>query len=333
MNKTIIFAIAFIIILFFLIKKYYINRIQNLLEKYEIKSKNIILPGSSFGLILDAKIICNKIPNLDLFLKDRKIIIESTRQKIKQIDLIYVNLDWTDFNNIPNKLLCKTKQAYNILKPKFKSKDVIYTGFTSIDRFKNGYNIDYNRFIHICGKSPYKGTLKIVEAWLKHPEFPHLTIKVYNGVYSDIQKMLKNKTILNLEINKNFISENEIDILYNTYGIHLCPSNVEGWGHYIAEAKSSKAIVLYTDAPCMNETFIDGFDGISIYCDTSSPKMINNGICPFYEINENDIANSVQKVLSLSQTEKQMIGENARNSFLKNDNEFTIRLQNLIYNL
>lgn len=341
MNKTNIFRIAFIILLivflifffFFVLKIYYNYRLKNILEKYQINSKNIIIPGESFGLILDAKILCDKVPNLDLYLKNRKIIIESAITKINSNDFIFINLDWTEFKNIPNNLLCKTKQAYNILKNKFPNKNVIYTGFTSIDRFQPNYNIDYNRFIHICGKSPFKGTLKIVEAWINHPEFPLLTIKVYNGVYTDIQKMLKNKIVHNLEINKDFISEDEIYKLYNTYGIHLCPSNVEGWGHYIAEAKSSKAIVLYTNAPCMNETFIDGFDGISIDCNINSLKMINNNICPFYEINSNDIAKSVQKVLSLSLTEKQSIGNNARNSFIKNDQEFTDRIQNIIYNL
>ena len=339
MNKIIVFAIALIVLLTtsFLInkcifKECFENENENTLEKHQIKCKNIMLPSESFGLILDARIICDKIPDLDLYLGNRNIIIETTNKKIKPEDIIFVNLDWTNFNNVPNTLLCKTKQAYHALKQKFNDKDVIYTGFTSVDRFRSNYNTDYNRFIHICGKSPYKGTLKIVEAWINHPEFPLLTIQVYDGVYQDIQNLLKNKVVSNLKINKNFASEDEIFTLYNTYGIHLCPSNAEGWGHYIAEAKSAKAIVLYTNAPCMNETFHDGYDGISIDCDTNSPIIVNE-VCPFYEINANDIAKSVEKVLSLSLTEKHRIGNNARISFLKNDNEFTFKFQNLIHNL
>ena len=354
MNKTLIFIIAFIVILVtsFLINKCHLiinkyhnfffgneneneNENEKILEKNQIKCKNIMLPSESVGLILDARIICDKIPDLDLYLGNRNIIIERTTKKNKPEDLIFVNLDFTNLINIPNKLLCKTKQAYDILKCAFKNKDVIYTGFTSVDRFRSNYNTDYNRFIHICGKSPYKGTLKIIEAWINHPEFPLLTIKIYEGevsVYSDVQDMLKNKVVNNLKINKDFVSEDDIFELYNTYGIHLCPSNAEGWGHYIAEAKSAKAIVLYTNAPCMNETFTDGVDGISIDCDTNS-STITNALCPFYKINANDIAKSVQKVLSLSLAEKQIIGNNARNSFIKNDNEFTLKFQNLIYNL
>lgn len=344
MNRlnNIIFLFTIFVSLFlllFLAHKYVVvnreNETENdaILEKYQIACKNIMLPSESFGLILDARILCDKIPDLESHLQNRRIIIETTNKPIHpEKDLILVNLDWTDFNNAPNTLLCKTKQAYRILKKKFKNKEVVYTGFTSVDRFRRNRGMDYNRFIHICGKSPYKGTLKIVEAWINHPEFPRLTIKVYDGMYSDIQNMLKNKVVKNLEINNDFVSEDELSELYNACGIHLCPSNAEGWGHYIAEAKSAKAVVLYTNAPCMNETFTDGVDGISIDCDTSAP-IITNGVCPFYEIDPINVAKAVQKVLSLPLAEKQRIGNNARASYLKNDADFTSNFKTLIYNL
>ena len=342
--NNIIFLFTIFVSLFlllFLAHKYVVvnreNETENvaILEKYQIACKNIMLPSESFGLILDARILCDKIPDLESHLRNRRIIIETTNKPIHpERDLILVNLDWTNFNNAPNTLLCKTKQAYRILKKKFKNKEVVYTGFTSVDRFRRRSNrgMDYNRFIHICGKSPYKGTLKIVEAWINHPEFPRLTIKVYDGMYSDIQNMLKNKVVKNLEINNDFVSEDELSELYNTCGIHICPSNAEGWGHYIAEAKSVKAVVLYTNAPCMNETFTDGDDGISIDCDTSAP-IITNGVCPFYEIDPINVAKAVQKVLSLPLAEKQRIGNNARASYLKNDADFTFNFKTLIYNL
>jgi len=308
------------------------NKLLSILEKYNIKC-NILIPGPSMGLILDAKIICDKIKNIKT---SKYIIIENYNKIYSKDDLFFVNLDWTEFkklykNDSPNNIICKTKQSYNILKNKFPNKNVLYTGFTSIDRFKPNINIDYNKIIHICGKSPYKGTLQLVKTWIKHPEFPLLTIKVYEGIQYNIQKLLENKKVNNIELNTTFINDNELDILYNTYGIHICSSNQEGWGHYIAEAKACKAVVLYTGAPSMSETFVDGYDGISIRCD-SAKKMINDNICPYYELKEDDIANSVKKLLKLTLEEKKMIGENARNSFLKNDIEFTKRLINLVSN-
>ena len=344
MGKTIfiIGIIIFLIVLTYTFVKIYIKmymkyKINSLFEKYEMKCKKIFIPGPSLGLVLDAKIICNKLPLLDELLSNKNIIIENKLDKYRAEDIIFVNLDWTDFKNLkrdsaPKTILCKTKQSYEILKSTFKNKNVIYTGFTSIDRFKTGYSIDYNKWIHVCGKSPYKGTIQLVKTWIKHPEFPFLTIKVYDSVYNEIQKIVKNKTISNLEINNNFITDEEIDILYNTYGVHICPSNQEGWGHYIAEAKACRAVVLYTDAPCMNETFTDGYDGIAIRCNLNTNKKINE-ICPFYELEEKDIANAVKKTLNLTLQQKQDIGKNARNSFLENDTQFTKRLNDVIQNL
>jgi glycosyltransferase involved in cell wall biosynthesis len=339
MSKTILFVILMVILIsilaYNLFKIYNIIKTNKMLEKYEIKCKSISVSDHSLGLLLDAKIICNKFPTLDEVLGTRNLIIENSFHS-KPEDLIFVNIDWTNFTglhseNSPKTLLCKTKQAYDILKNKFKNKNVIYTGFTSMDRFKTGYNIDYNKLIHICGKSPYKGTLKLVKTWLNHPEFPLLTIKVYDGVYEEIKKMMINKTTNNLEINTKFITDDEVDNLYNTYGVHLCPSNQEGWGHYIAEAKACKAVVLYTDAPCMNETFVDGYDGIAVRCNINAVNKINQ-ICPFYEIEEEDMVNAVRRILNLSQDQKREIGENARKSFLENDIQFTKRFNEIIQN-
>ena len=104
MNKIIVFAIALIVLLTtsFLInkcifKECFENENENTLEKHQIKCKNIMLPSESFGLILDARIICDKIPDLDLYLGNRNIIIETTNKKIKPEDIIFVNLDWTNF--------------------------------------------------------------------------------------------------------------------------------------------------------------------------------------------------------------------------------------------
>jgi hypothetical protein len=301
------------------------------LELFGVDCPNILVPVDSQGLIFDAKIICNIMKKFNLHPKNR-LIMEGYYGMInlQPDDFLFVNLDCTPLNEIPDNLVCKTRQAYDILKANFKNKNVIYTGFTSEDRLKDGYLMDYNKLIHMAGKSPFKGTIELVNCWINHPELPVLTIKTYKGVTSTVKKLLDGKSVQNIIVNDAFLSDDKIDELYNTYGIHICSSYVEGWGHYIAEAKSCKAVVLYTDAHPMNETFIDGHDGIGINCDQRPTDYINKGLCPYYQVKENDIVNAVKKVMALSLDERRIIGNNARSRFLENDNQFENNLINLI---
>jgi hypothetical protein len=76
----------------------------------------------------------------------------------------------------------------------------------------------------------------------------------------------------------------------------------------------------------MNETFIDGYDGIAIKCKSTS---LMNELCPSYHIEENDLVNAVKRVIALSTDEKQIIGENARKRYLENDIQFKNRIMNI----
>lgn len=328
------------------------DRIRNYHKKLSKK-----LYGSSFescksiplttsqGLILDSAIVCNAIKNVK---NPPLFYYENYQRGSPESDKAYffVNLDVTDFKKIltdknsPKNILCKTKQSYDILSKLFLEngleKNVLYTGFTSVDRLlkSNDYKNKYRRYIHIAGKSPYKGTLQVVKTWIKNPQFPTLTLIIYkNSILhtgnhiTDNAIFEKLKTSTNIKLIDNFLPEEELIKCMNENGIHICSSTNEGFGHYINEARSTEAVVLYTDAPPLNEMFIDDMDGIGIY---ATQGKYCNDICPTYTISIESLEKAVDKTLSMKEKELLIIGKKARENFIKNDKEFHQRLKTLI---
>ena len=329
------------------LKKYYDQYDEN----YKIANHSLVecdqikLSSKSQGLVNDSSIVCsilNDCKNKPYF--HFEIYEDSTRN-----DWIFVNLDWTDFEKLfnddsaPHTILCKTKQTYQILTNYIKDKEIkdkeikdkeikdyslIYTGFTSIDRYDDLIEKDYKKFIHIPGKSFSKGTLVIVKTWLEHPSYPLLTIIARNNLASDIKKLIGYKNPHNILLLDQLLSDDMISFLSNNNGFHICTSEYEGFGHNGNEARSLGAVTLYTNGECMNERFIDGVSGIAVDCKLSEP--INKGICPCYKTTTFDIEKAVERVLQMSYEELRDMGIRARQEFLKDDQEFKQKMEILL---
>ena len=100
--------------------------------------------------------------------------------------------------------------------------------------------------VHIRGRSSQKGTNAVLAAWHKHgSKLPHLII-----VGHAIEDLTD---VPNVSLIKGPISDNQLSQLMNRCRFHICPSETEGWGHYIVEALSCGGIVVTTDASPMNE--------------------------------------------------------------------------------
>lgn len=325
------------------LKKYY----EEYDESYK-SSNNLLLvecdqsrlSSKSNGLVNDSSIVCSILNDF----KNKPYFHFEIYEDSSPDDWIFVNLDWTNFhklfndNRAPHTILCKTKQTYEILSKYIKDKDIkdyqlIYTGFTSIDRYDYLIEKDYNKFIHIPGKSSSKGTLVIVKTWLEHPEYPLLTIIARDNVASDIKLLIDNKNPNNILLLDHLLNDDILSFLSNNNGFHICTSEYEGFGHNVNEGLSLGAVTLYTNGECMNEKFIDGVSGIAVDCKLSEP--VNKGFCPCYKITTFSIEKAVERVLGMSYEQLKKIGIAARDKFLKDDQEFKQNFRNLIssYNL
>jgi glycosyltransferase involved in cell wall biosynthesis len=139
---------------------------------------------------------------------------------------------------------CKTHYAVKQLA--HLNDKVSYIGFCSRDMNIESIHPNFDKFIHIAGKSEQKGTIPLLRTWMKHPEWPELTVITRRDEHLAF-------TANNINFITTFLSEDELIKMINEHGIHLCPSESEGFGHNIVEAMSVGAVVLTTNAPPMNE--------------------------------------------------------------------------------
>lgn len=159
-----------------------------------------------------------------------------------------------------------------------------------------------------------KGTQAVINAWKKRPDFPLLTIL---GVG------IKDPSIANIDLQNNFIPEKKLIKLQNECGIHLCPSETEGFGHYICEAMSVGAVVVTTDAPPMNEFITDK------RCLVQSRHTSSQLLAITYHVDPVDLEEIIDGLMNLDENELRIIGNNNRKTYLKQKDEFRKRLRTL----
>ncbi len=181
-----------------------------------------------------------------------------------------------------------------------------HIGFTSKDFYTDRPKV--RRFVHFSGKSSYKGTEQLIQAW--KPEYPTLYIK------RDRNKLKVDKP--NIVYSYERIPEPQYVDFFSESLIHLCPSIAEGWGHYIHEAKSAGNVVITTDGEPMNE-FTNDF---LVKSDKSEPLQRGIKYTPSIE----SIQAQVERVIKMTDAELEQIGNKNRLEYLANDKEFKKKL-------
>ena len=129
----------------------------------------------------------------------------------------------------------------------------------------------------------------------------------------------------NVRLITDYLTDEEIKKSLNTHGIHLCSSLSEGWGHYIVEAMSCRAVVVTTDAPPMNE-LITPARGVPVPYLRSEPRHLGTN---FY-IDPDKLEQSITRLLQMSASDKEQYGTAARDWFKQNDTHFNQLLSEVL---
>ncbi|ORY41679.1 hypothetical protein BCR33DRAFT_718818, partial [Rhizoclosmatium globosum] len=168
---------------------------------------------------------------------------------------------------------------------------------------------DFNKFFHSYGLSKRKHTIELVDCWKRHPEWGQLTVVGY------LNKKKFGKVPRNVKI-FNRLPIDELRKLQFESGVHICPSQAEGYGHYINEARSLSALVVTTNYPPMNEFVTDGESGILIDYETAyhfdHQLIAPNYFLPEVHVSPNNICSAMERVMALDIDKRKQLGKQAR---------------------
>lgn len=210
------------------------------------------------------------------------------------------------------RVLCKSHHAMDIFEQL--GCRVTYVGFTSEDRL----DVEVPRqraFFHLAGRSSSKGTAALLAAWVRHPEWPPLT------VVQNARKARLRISAANIDLRVGYLDDATLRRLQNAHRFHICPSEVEGYGHYIAEAMSVGAVVLTTDAAPMNE-LVTPACGVLLGCEPGA----RIGLDRRHLVGVADIEAGVAHALAMDDADCLRLGEAARERYVANDRAFRVRL-------
>ena len=187
-------------------------------------------------------------------------------------------------------------------------------GFTSVDRYDPAI-ARQRTFFHLAGRSGAKRTQLVLETWARHPEWPTLTVvqHTHTARYRPVAENIVHRI--------DYVDDTELQRLQNENLFHLCPSETEGFGHYLVEALSVGAVALTTDAEPMNE-LVTPERGLLIPFAHTQPQHLATR----YQIDAQALEAAVEGALALSDDAIASRSQAARAFFLRNDAAFRDRL-------
>lgn len=223
---------------------------------------------------------------------------------------------WTIGLHACTQLWTKSEEAQTIFTRHLGLRKSIFTGFMSRDMCNPNVTRELAA-VHLRGKSTLKGTAAVLEAWATNPDLPPLT--VISNEHLDVPTGVR---LLNR------LDEDQLSHELNRAQIHVCPSETEGWGHYIAEGMSVGGIVVTTNASPMSE-HITPTVGMLVQPVVKS----RHGLATAWRVDARGIASAVRAVTAMTPEQRATMGAHACARFHARNNEFKTKALQLLAEL
>jgi glycosyltransferase involved in cell wall biosynthesis len=256
-------------------------------------------------------------------LYDVNIALEHVRPAwftLARVNLLVPNPEWLSprsqrYLQRFDAILCKTHYASELFRAL--GCRAVHIGFSGIDCLDR----DITRqptFLHLAGASKMKGTERLLALWQRHPEWPKLVVLQSPRTAAALQKPAP----ANIEHRVGYVSDiSEIRRLQNSHLFHLCLSETEGWGHYLAEGMSCKAVVVTCDAPPMNELVTPSRGVLVKASDAGAFNLVAR-----YRFDDAALEATIERLMTMPESERTLLGDQARAWFVANEAAFAGRL-------
>jgi len=192
---------------------------------------------------------------------------------------------------------------------------VRYIGFTSPDRLDRAVPRRH-AFFHGPGRSANKGTAALLRLWAAHPEWPVLTV-AWRRKRVELDTLPANVALL-----REHLDDAAYRHLQNEHRFHLCPSQTEGYGHYLVEATSCGAVVVTLDAEPMHE-LITAERGVLVPAQATGTQ----DLATLYGFRDADMAHAIERCATMPQAEADALGAAARTWYEAERAAFPTRLR------
>lgn len=211
---------------------------------------------------------------------------------------------------------CKTRHAVDAFQAL--GKPCRRIGFASPDRYLPAVACQPG-FFHGPGRSNNKGTRALIALWARHPQWPPLIV-VWRRKRVELGELPAN-----VQLVREHLDDAAYQALQNRYRFHLCPSQTEGFGHYLVEAMSCAAVVLTLDAPPMNE-LVTPARGVLV----PAMPIGRQDLATTYGFDEKAMSAAIERCLAMSADEAEALGQAARQWFLQRQPALVLALREAI---